>query len=60
MGFGLYIIFSGNGDTFHPALNNENIVYSFMAVGVVIQIWEFSKLFPLWKKKAQINDEKNT
>ena len=60
LGLGLYGIFGADGDAFHPLLNDSNFVYGILTVGVVIQIWEFSKLIPLLKRKHKLANEKNS
>ncbi len=60
LGLGLYGLFGANGDAFHPALNNSNVIYSFIGVGAVSQIWEFTRYLSLLKKKAELINDKNT
>ena len=58
LGLGLYGMFGANGHAFHPALNDARVVYSLIAAGVTIEIWQFIQLLPLLKQQAQINNEK--
>lgn len=54
IGLSLYAIFEANGNAFHPALNNQTFVYSLLAAGIIIEIWQLTKLLPLFKKRAKL------
>ena len=60
IGLGLYGIFGANGNAFHPVLNDRKVIYSMLVVGVILEIWQFSILMPLFKKQAGIVREKKT
>ena len=58
LGLGLYGLFAANGDAFHPALNDMRVVYSLIAAGGAIEIWQFMQLLPLLKQQAGIISKK--
>ena len=60
LGLGLYGIFGANGNAFHPSLNDMRVVYSLIAAGVTIEIWQFLQLLPLLKAQAKINNAKKS
>lgn len=57
IGLALYAIFAAKGNAFHPALNNMNIVYTILVVGIVIELVQFVMLIPLWKRLAQLKNQ---
>ena len=57
IGVALYSIFGAKGEPLHPALANTETVYSMLFIGVVIQIWELTKVIPLLKRKAKLQKE---
>ncbi|MBI3187986.1 MAG: hypothetical protein HYZ31_09025 [Gammaproteobacteria bacterium] len=59
LGLGLYSLFGANGQAFHPALNNSNVVFSLLAAGITIEIWQFLQLLPLLKEQAKLINSKN-
>ena len=54
LGLALYAIFGANGDAFHPLLNNMDVVYSMLVIGVVIMVWEFLTFISLIRKRAEL------
>lgn len=60
LGLGLYGLFAANGHAFHPALNDMRVVFSLIAAGVTIEIWQFLQLLPLLKAQAKINNTKKS
>ncbi len=58
IGLSLYTIFKSNGDAIHPALNNINLVYSMLVLGIIIEIWQLIKLIPIFKKRAKLAKQK--
>jgi hypothetical protein len=60
IGLSLYGIFAAKGDAFHPLLNDMNIVYTMLAVGVVIEIVTLIKLLPLFKLQRELSSGANT
>ena len=54
---GLYALFGSNGEPFAQLLTNETFVYSMLALGVAIELWTVSKLFPLWSEKGALLKE---
>jgi len=54
IGPSLYALFEAKGNAFHPLLNNQNFVYSLLAAGVIIEIWQLTKLLPLFKKRTNL------
>ncbi len=58
-GLGLYGLFGAEGNAFIPMLNNLNIVYSCIAIGAIIMIWEFIAIIPLLKRRSEIARNKN-
>lgn len=60
LGLGLYGLFGANGNAFHPVLNDMRIVYSLIAAGATIEIWQFMQLLPLLKQQAKIISDKNS
>lgn len=59
LGLGLYGLFAAGGQAFHPALNDMRVVYSLIAAGVTIEIWQFMNLLPLLKAQAKIINEES-
>jgi hypothetical protein len=57
IGLALYAIFVANGNAFHPALNDKNTAYTMLAIGIVIEVWQFFTLIPLWKRQMQLRDK---
>lgn len=57
IGLALYGIFAANGNAFHPALNDKTTVYALLAIGIVIELWQFFMLIPLWKKQMQLRNK---
>lgn len=60
LGFGLYGMFGAQGNAFHPLLNDQSVVYGMLAVGAVIQIWQYINVIPLLKKQSQIQKALNS
>jgi len=56
-GLALYAIFGANGDAFHPLLNDMNIVYTLLGVGLLIMVWEFVIFLKLLGKKTRLQAE---
>jgi len=54
VGLALYAIFGANGDAFHPILNNMDVVYSMMLIGIAIMVWEFATFISLLRKRAKL------
>jgi len=54
VGLAMYAIFGANGDAFHPLLNNMDVVYSMLVIGVAIMAWEFLTFISLLRKKAEL------
>ena len=59
IGLALYAIFAANGDAFISALNNMTVVYTMLAIGIVIEVWQFVLLVPLWKRLVQLQRNDN-
>ncbi len=58
LGLGLYGKFGADGDAFISILNDPEYVYSFIAIGAIIMVWEFITIVPLFKKRAElVNNE---
>ena len=58
LGLGWYGIEHGlSGNAFHPLLNDKNIIYSCVGIGIFAMIWEIKSLFPLWKKRSKIKND---
>ncbi|MEM7359903.1 MAG: hypothetical protein AAF431_12455 [Pseudomonadota bacterium] len=56
IGLGLYALYGADGEPIFEILNNKIFVYSMIAFGVVGEIKNFSKLLPLWREKAILED----
>lgn len=54
LGLALYGIWGAQGDAFLPILNNMDVVYSMMVVGIMIIVWQFANYFPLIKKRIEL------
>jgi len=57
LGLAFYAIFGAQGDAFHPLLNDMNVVYSMLGLGVVITVWEFMTFWKLIKQKKKLQSE---
>ena len=57
LGLALYAIFGANGDAFHPLLNDMDVVYSILIIGIVIMAWEFMTFISLIRKRAELTKE---
>jgi len=57
LGLALYAIFGAEGDAFHPLLNNMDVVYSMLIIGIVIMVWEFVTFISLVRKRAELTKE---
>jgi len=57
LGLALYAIYGANGDAFHPLLNDMDVVYSMLILGIVIMAWEFLTFISLIRKKAELTKE---
>ncbi|MCW8933204.1 MAG: hypothetical protein OQK98_00635 [Gammaproteobacteria bacterium] len=57
LGLGLYALFGAEGEPFHPILNNAKFVLMLLVVGSAIEIWQFTKLMPLFKKQSALNKQ---
>jgi len=57
LGLALYAIFGANGDAFHPLLNDMDVVYSMLILGIVIMAWEFMTFISLIRKRAELTKE---
>lgn len=51
IGLGLYGLFGAQGDAFLPMLNDQGVVYSFLAGGIALEIWVMLKIIPLVRHK---------
>lgn len=58
LGLGLYGLFGANGNAFHPLLNDMRVVYSLIAAGVAMELWQFMQLLPLLRQQAKIISDK--
>jgi len=54
LGLGLYALFEADGNAFHPLLNNAKFVLFLLVAGAAIEIWQFTKLLPLFKKQTAL------
>ena len=54
VGFAMYGIWGAQGNAFHPLLNDSNVVYGMLTVGIAIMIVEFVIYIPLLKKRIAL------
>ncbi len=54
VGLAIYGIWGAQGNAFLPILNNMDVVYSMLVVGIVIIVWQFANYFPLIKKRIEL------
>lgn len=54
IGLAVYGIWGASGNAFHPLLNDTDVSYSMLCIGVVVIIWEFVKLIALFKQRANL------
>lgn len=57
IGLAVYGIWGAGGDAFHPLLNDTDITYSMLGIGIAVIIWEFAKLIPLFKQGARLSSK---
>jgi len=57
LGLALYAIFGAQGDAFHPLLNNMDVVYSMLFIGIAIMVWELITFIALVRKRAELTKE---
>ena len=58
VGFAMYGIWGAQGDAFHPLLNDSNVVYGMLTVGIVIMVVEMVVYIPLLKKRIELTKSK--
>lgn len=56
---GLYAVFVADGDAIISLLNNKNIAYGTLIVGVAGMVLASTKILPLMKRKIQLENEEN-
>ena len=56
---GLYAVLVADGDAIIGLLNNKNIAYGTLIVGVAGMILASIKMFPLMQRKMQLENEEN-
>lgn len=54
LGFGLYGLFEKNAYQLHSLFGHERFVYLLLIVGALIEIWQFTKILPLLKKRVAL------
>lgn len=54
IGLAVYGIWGADGNAFHPLLNDTDVTYSMLGIGVAVVIWEFVKLIPLFKLRVRL------
>ena len=58
-GLGLYAVFVADGDAIISLLNNKNIAYGTLIVGIAGMVLASVKQFPLMKRKLELENEEN-
>jgi len=56
VGLAIYGIWGAQGNAFLPILNNLNVVYSMLVIGIVIMTWQYANYFPLIKKRNELTE----
>ena len=56
---GLYAVFVADGDAIISLLNNKNIAYGTLIVGIAGMVLASVKQFPLMKRKLELENEEN-
>ena len=54
VGFAMYGIWGAQGDAFHPLLNDSDVVYGMLIVGIAIMVVEMTIYIPLLKKRVAL------
>ena len=54
LGLGLYGLFEKNAYQLHSLFGNEQFVYLLLISGALIEIWQFTKIWPLLKKRVSL------
>ena len=54
VGLAIYGIWGAQGNAFHPLLNDSNVVYGMLTVGIVIMVVEMAIYIPLLKKHVEL------
>ncbi len=54
VGLALYGIWGAQGNAFLPILNNMDVAYSMLVLGIIIMTWQFANYFPLIKKRIEL------
>ena len=54
VGFAMYGIWGAEGNAFHPLLNDSNVVYGMLYVGIAIMVVEMVVYIPLLKKRIEL------
>ena len=54
LGLGLYGLFEKNASDLHYLFGNEKFVYLLLISGALIEIWQFTKIWPLLKKRVSL------
>ncbi len=57
VGVSIYAIWGAGGQAFHIALNNTDVTYSMLILGIIILIWEMTTLLPLLKERSKLPSE---
>lgn len=60
LGLGIYGLIEENPASLHSLFGYQKFVYLLLISGALIEIWQFSKLLPLFKKRGQISKNANT
>jgi len=51
VGLAMYGIWGAQGNAFHPLLNDSDVVYGMLYVGIAIMVVEFAIYIPLLRKR---------
>lgn len=57
VGLAIYGIWGAGGNALHPLLNDTDITFSMLVIGIAVIIWEFVKLIPLFKQRARLSSK---
>jgi len=56
VGLAIYGIWGAQGNAFLPILNNLDVVYSMLVIGIFIMIWQYANYFPLIRERDKLSE----
>lgn len=59
LGLGLFGLFTETPSDLHSLLGHEKFVYLLIFTGALIEIWQFTKILPLLKKRTVLTKREN-